>query len=66
MKINGFSIFRTDRTNDSGKIRGLCVFVDEQLCDLNDITTKHKSCSINVEMSSRDFIRIAFRENYYT
>ena len=47
VNIQGFSIFRGDRTNNSGKIKGggLCVFVKDQWCHPNNITTKHKSCS---------------------
>ena len=34
VNIEGLSIYRTDRTNDSGKLKsgGLCVYVDEQWC----------------------------------
>ena len=49
VNIEGFSIFCVDRTNDSGKLKvgGQCVFVNEQWCQLNNITIKHKSCSKN-------------------
>ena len=47
VNIEGFSIFRADRTNNSGKLNGgfLCVFVIEQWCHLNNITIMLKSCS---------------------
>ena len=50
--IEGFSIFRADRTNDSGKIKGGClyVFVNEQWCRPNNITIKYKSCSKSAEI----------------
>ena len=52
VNIEGFSIFRVDRTNDTEKLRGggLCVFVNEQWCHLNNIAIKHKSCSKNGEI----------------
>ena len=53
VNIEGFSIFHANRTNDSGKLKGggLCVFVNEQWCHLNNITIKHKSCSKNAEIA---------------
>ena len=38
VNIEGFAIFRADRTNDSGKTKGgsLCVFVNEQWCQPNN------------------------------
>ena len=52
VNIEGFSIFRADRTNDSGKLKGggLCVFVNDQWCHPNNITIKYKSCSKNAEI----------------
>ena len=52
VNIEGFSIFRTDRTKDSGKLKGggLCVFENEQWCHHNNITIKYKSCSQNAEI----------------
>ena len=43
VNIEGFSIFRADRTNDSGKLKGggLCVFVNDQWCHPNNIAIKH-------------------------
>ena len=51
VNIAGFSIFRAERTNDSGKIKGggLCVFVNEQWCHPNNIIIQYKSCSRNAE-----------------
>ena len=52
VNIEGFSIFRADRTSDSGKLKGggLCVFVNEQWCLPNNMTIKHKSCSQKAEI----------------
>ena len=52
VNIEGFSIFRADKTNDSEKMKGgsLCVFLKEQWCHPNNITIRHKSCSQNAEI----------------
>ena len=52
LNIEGFSIFRANRTNDSGKLKGggLCVLVNGQWCHPNNITIKLKSCSQNAEI----------------
>ena len=52
VNIEGFSIFRADRTSDSGKLLGggLRVFVNEQWCHPNNISIKHKSSSKNAEI----------------
>ena len=41
------NIFRADRTNDSGKLKGggLCISVNDQWCHPNNIPIKFKSCS---------------------
>ena len=43
VNIEGFSISRADRTNDSGKLKGggMCVFMNEQWCHPNYIAIKH-------------------------
>ena len=52
VNIEGFSLFRSDRTKDScKKIRGgLCLFLNEKWCHRNHLAVKQKVCTPNVEM----------------
>ena len=67
VNIEGFSIFRADRTNDSGKLKGggLCVFVNDQWCHPNNITIKHKSSPKTLTFLLWVFVRITYRENFH-
>ena len=67
VNIESFSTFRADRTNDCGKLKGggLCIFVNEQWCQPNNIRIKHKSCSKTPKFLLLDFVRITYRENFH-
>ena len=52
VNMEGFSLFRSDRTKDSGKKNGggVCLFVNEKWCHRNNMSLKHKVCTPNVEL----------------
>ena len=52
VNMEGFPLFRSDRTKDSGKKNGggVCLFVSEKWCHRINMSVKHKVCTPNVEL----------------
>ena len=52
VNMEGFSLFRSDRTKDSGKKNGggVCLLVNEKWCHQNNMSVKHKVCPPNFEL----------------
>ena len=50
--VEGFTLYRGERTKESGKKQGdgVCVFVNKKWSHPNTVTVKHKHCSPAVEM----------------
>ena len=52
VNMEGFSLFRSNRTKDSGKKNGggVCLFAKEKWCHRNNMSVKHKVCTPNVQL----------------